>query len=120
MQPHQPLHSVADFDLVLLGLGEDGHTASLFPGHYWGVAESSPNALAVFDAPKLPTERVTLSAQRLNKTREVLFVIAGETKRDAVARWQAGADLPCRAIGPPSGVAVLVESRLLIDEVPGD
>ena len=116
----ETLHSVADFDLVLLGLGEDGHTASLFPGHYWGVAESSPNALAVFDAPKLPTERVTLSAQRLNKTREVLFVIAGETKRNAVARWQAGADLPCRAIGPPSGVAVLVESRLLIDEVPGD
>ena len=116
----ETLHSVADFDLVLLGLGEDGHTASLFPGHYWGVAGSSPNALAVFDAPKLPTQRVTLSAQRLNRTREVLFVIEGETKRDAVARWQAGADLPSRAIRPAAGVVVVVESRLLTDEVLGN
>lgn len=52
------LHGVGDFDLVLLGLGEDGHTASLFPCRGWGIAASAPDALAVFDAPKPPSQRV--------------------------------------------------------------
>src|SRR6185503_2955728 len=59
------LKGLGDFDLTLLGLGEDGHTASLFPGHEWGDSFGSPGAIAVFDAPKLPSERVSLSAARL-------------------------------------------------------
>jgi 6-phosphogluconolactonase len=109
----ETLRGVGDFDLVLLGLGEDGHTASLFPGRDWGVAPGAPDALAVFDAPKPPSQRVSLSAARLNRARAVLFLVEGESKRNAVAQWRVGADLPARAIHPEAGVDVLVESRLL-------
>ena len=107
------LRGVGDFDLVLLGLGEDGHTASLFPGHDWGVAPDSPDVLAIFDAPKPPPQRVSLSAARLSRGREVLFLVEGVSKCDAVARWRAGEQLPAAAIQPASGVDVLVESALL-------
>lgn len=107
------LRGVGDFDLVLLGLGEDGHTASLFPGHAWGADAAAPDTLAVFDAPKPPPERISLSAARLGRAREVLFLVDGDAKRDAVARWRAGADIPARAIRPRAGVDVLVEAGLL-------
>jgi 6-phosphogluconolactonase len=107
------LHPVETFDLVLLGLGEDGHTASLFPGHDWGATTDAPDVLPVFDAPKPPPERVTLSARRLSQAREVVFVIGGEGKHDAVAAWRAGADIPASAITPAAGVDILVETGLL-------
>ena len=109
----ETLRGVGDFDLVLLGLGEDGHTASLFPGRDWGIAADAPDALPVFDAPKPPPHRVSLSATRLSRTREALFLVAGEGKRGAVAKWRAGAEMPARAIQPETGVDVLVESVLL-------
>lgn len=109
----ETLRGVGDFDLVLLGLGEDGHTASLFPGRDWGIAADAPDALAVFDAPKPPPQRVSLSATRLSRTRGVLFLVAGEAKRSAVAQWRMGADIPARTIHPKAGVDVLVESMLL-------
>lgn len=107
------LRSVGEFDLVLLGLGEDGHTASLFPGRDWGLSSSAPDVLAVFDAPKQPAQRVSLSAPRLSRAREVLFMVTGESKRAAVTQWRMGADIPARAIRPEAGVDVLVESMLL-------
>jgi 6-phosphogluconolactonase len=108
------LQTVHDFDLVLLGLGEDGHTASLFPGHEWGTEPGSPDTLAVFDAPKPPPQRVSLSAARLSRARKVIFLVSGESKRKAVAAWRAGKDIPARAIKPVTGVDVLVESALLV------
>jgi 6-phosphogluconolactonase len=107
------LRPVGPFDLVLLGLGEDGHTASLFPGRDWGTAHGSPDTLAVLDAPQPPRERVSLSAARLSRARQVMFLVAGESKREAVAAWRAGKPIPARAITPASGVDVLVESHLL-------
>ncbi len=107
------LRNVGEFDLVLLGLGDDGHTASLFPDHDWGIAPDAPEVLAVFDAPKAPPERVSLSAARLSRAREVLFLIAGDSKRTAIARWRAGENIPAQAIRPRTGVDVLVESKLL-------
>lgn len=110
----ETLRTVGDFDLVLLGLGEDGHTASLFPGHEWGTAPGSPDTLAVFDAPKPPLQRVTLSAARLSRARQVIFLVSGESKHRAVVAWRDGKDIPARAIRPAAGVDVMVESALLV------
>jgi 6-phosphogluconolactonase len=109
------LRGIGDFDLVLLGLGEDGHTASLFPGHDLGTRADSPATLAVFDAPKPPPQRVSLSAARLSRAREVLFLVQGAAKKDAVTKWRTGVDIPARAIHSRTGVDVLVESGLLAD-----
>lgn len=103
------LAGMGDFDLVLLGLGEDGHTASLFPGHNWGEKEMAPAALAVFDAPKPPPERVSLSARRLSSARRALFLVTGAGKRDAMTAWRRGEQLPAAAIRPAAGVDVLTD-----------
>jgi 6-phosphogluconolactonase len=95
------------FDLVLLGLGEDGHTASLFPDRDWG-ADPTADTLAVYDAPKPPARRVSLSARRLSMARQVLFLVVGAGKRDAVADWRNGAKIPAAAIMPAAGVDVLM------------
>lgn len=107
------LRGVGDFDLVLLGLGEDGHTASLFPGRNYGGAPTSADVLAVLDAPKPPPARVSLSAARLSRACAVLFLVEGAAKGTAVARWRAGEALPAAAIKPASGVDVLVTASLL-------
>ena len=104
---------VPTFDLVMLGLGEDGHTASLFPGADIGTATDAPAVLAVEDAPKPPRERVSLSAARLSRARNVMFVVSGSSKRDAVRRWRRGDDLPAAHIAPPAGVDVLIDAGLL-------
>lgn len=104
------LRGIDAFDLVLLGLGEDGHTASLFPGLGWGAHTDSPDVLAVSNAPKPPPERVSLSAQRLSRARHVLFLVEGAGKRDAVAAWKRGDAIPAASIAPESGVDVLLDS----------
>lgn len=101
------LADVGTFDLVLLGLGEDGHTASLFPDHEWGTAAVA--VLAVQDAPKPPPERVSLSAWRLSSTRAALFLVSGSSKQQAINAWHAGRRIPAAAITPPNGVDVYMD-----------
>lgn len=106
----QLLSDVTEFDLVLLGLGEDGHTASLFPDHDLGAAADSPDVLLVRDAPKPPPERLSLSANRLARTRQVLFLVTGAGKSEAVARWKNGEPIPAAAIHCSNGVDVLLDA----------
>ena len=75
-------------DAVLLGLGEDGHTASLFPGEP-GVHERARKAIAAH-APAGVPERITLSAAYINRARRVWFLVSGAGKAGALARVLAG------------------------------
>jgi 6-phosphogluconolactonase len=97
------LAGVRSFDMVILGLGEDGHTASLFPNQ---AVDNSADAVPVFNSPKPPAERVTISQNRLNNTHEVLFLVTGAGKQDAVDNWLNGVAIPATLIAPACGVDV--------------
>jgi len=94
------------FDMVLLGMGEDGHTASLFPGHAHPAGEQ---VHAVSGAPKPPPDRVSLSREALSDSRDVLILITGAGKRAAVRRWLAGENLPIAHITARNHLWVLIE-----------
>jgi 6-phosphogluconolactonase len=77
-------HGAGEFDVLMLGMGPDGHVASLFPGHQ-ALDVHDRVAVAVRDSPKPPPERVSLSFAALNRARSVWFLVTGETKARAVA-----------------------------------
>lgn len=106
-------HGSGVFEVVMLGLGPDGHVASLFPGHR-EVGVTDAIAVGVSDSPKPPPERVSLTMPALARTRAVWFVVSGAEKAVAVARTRAavvGAD-------EAPGVALLgaPEVRWYLDE----
>lgn len=79
---------VPHFDVILLGIGEDGHVASVFPDHPVG-AETRPVA-AVRDSPKPPPVRTTLTLPTLNTGDEVWIIASGVGKAEAVGRARSG------------------------------
>lgn len=105
----ETLAGVGTFDVVILGCGADGHTASLFPGQPLGAEAGAPDALAVHEAPKPPAERVTMSAARLARARATLLLAFGREKRDALEALRDGADVPLRATIGESGLDVFTD-----------
>ncbi len=99
----ETLKGVRTFDLVILGLGEDGHTASLFPNQ---AVDNSADAVPVFNAPKPPADRITISANRLNNTHEVMFLVTGAGKQEAVDNWRKGMKIPATLIHGKNGADV--------------
>ncbi len=93
------------FDLVLLGMGEDGHTASLFPNRPW---QPRARVIAVDDAPKPPAQRISLGPAAIHGARRRCFIITGKAKREAVSRWRQGAELPV-------ALAALDDDPVMID-----
>jgi 6-phosphogluconolactonase len=92
-------------ELVVLGMGPDGHTASLFPHHPLLDAEDS--VVGVHDSPKPPPERITLTLARINAAARIVLAVSGAEKRDALARVIAGPDR-----GIPA--SLLARDRLLV------
>lgn len=87
------------FDICLLGMGEDGHVASLFPGHPSFEKDTSSTVIGVTNSPKPPAERLSLTLPVLNRSAEVWLIVAGAEKSDAVARAIAGdSSLPAGAV----------------------
>ncbi len=92
------------FDLILLGMGPDGHTASLFPGHPEVEHPSDALVQAVFDSPKPPPTRLTFTYRLINLARQVVFLVGGESKADAIAEIFGAPDqsgnLPAGKVAP--------------------
>lgn len=101
---------VPEFDILLLGVGPDGHTASLFPGLAGVYDERS--VLAVRGAPKPPPIRITLGFNALNAARETWVVVAGADKAGAVALALSGAG---RSQVPAAGVRGRQRTLWLLD-----
>lgn len=80
------------FDLVMLGIGPDGHVASLFPQH--AALAAVGDTVAVPDSPKPPPERLSLTFSRLNNAHQVWILASGESKREAVEALLAAEDAP--------------------------
>lgn len=89
------------FDLILLGLGDDGHTASLFPDT---AALNAMDALVVPNfVPRLDAWRITFTYPLINAARRVMFLVSGSSKAPVVARVMAGEPLPASRVQPTDG-----------------
>jgi 6-phosphogluconolactonase len=102
--------SLPRFDVLLLGMGPEGHVASIFPGSP-AVHDPRP-VFAVRDCPKPPPRRVTLGFSAINTAEEVWLLVSGGAKAPAVAQARAGAD---PAGLPAAGVHGTRATRWLLD-----
>jgi 6-phosphogluconolactonase len=89
------------FDLVLLGMGEDGHTASLFPGTVW----NDDRLVVAVSVPRLASTRISMTPRILNAARQVIFLTAGAAKSPALAKVleDPANDYPAKKIRPTAG-----------------
>lgn len=95
------------FDLIILGMGPDGHTASLFPGDEALTGDDGRLVTAVTNAPKPPPTRITFTYPLLNQAAHVMFLVAGEDKAQTAAQVLAGAydphRYPAQGVHPANG-----------------
>jgi len=104
------------FDLILLGMGPDGHTCSLFPGHEL-LTERSRWVAPIEDSPKPPARRITLTVPVLNKCHRAAFILAGAGKQEMLAKTldQPELGLPAALVrpAPPGDLYVFADVAAL-------
>ena len=100
------VNSALPFDVVLLGIGEDGHTASMFPGQ---IHPTDCSVFPVHNSPKPPPDRVSLSAPALSNAAHIMVLATGEGKRDAIKAWKEGKPIPITEIGGVVPVDVMMD-----------
>lgn len=99
---------IPSFDLVFLGLGTDGHTASLFPGTE-ALDEQDKIAAAVY-VPNFDAYRLTLTFPALNAAAAVAFLVTGGDKHDVLQKvWKGDSGLPAEKINPAGGLVWFVD-----------
>ncbi|THD71437.1 MAG: 6-phosphogluconolactonase [Bradyrhizobium sp.] len=107
------------FDVVLMGVGPDGHTASLFPG-YPAMEETKRWVVGVPEAHVEPfVPRVTLTLPALNSCREMLFEASGSDKRAILTRVLAGENLPANRARSSGETVWLVDAAALPENFRG-
>ena len=105
--------SIPEFDLVILGMGPDGHIASLFPGHE-SLADGN-QVVAESDSPKLPAERLSLSYSVFNAAVKIIFVVSGLDKSDVFT--QVHTNEHCEL--PAAKVSAVGETIWFVDQAAG-
>ncbi|MFZ2545097.1 MAG: 6-phosphogluconolactonase [Candidatus Saccharimonadales bacterium] len=80
-------------DVVWLGVGQDGHTLSLFPGHD-SLKPTRHLVIPVTDSPKPPSDRISLSLRALTGVKTALIIASGQDKKDAIVKARSGQQLP--------------------------
>lgn len=104
-----------EMDICVLGLGADGHIASLFPNHWDSQAKA--RAIAIIDSPKPPTERVSFSMDYINASSQVWIIAAGESKAIAVAQVLEGdRDIPAGHVQARELTRLIVDTEAFFAE----
>jgi len=115
------LSAQPSLDLVLLGLGEDGHTASLFPGA--SILRDRQRVIAATQSPKDPPNRMTMTLAAINRASVILFLVAGARKSGVVRaildpRTEAERQLPAARVAPEEGRLIWFLDRAAAAELP--
>lgn len=99
---HQP-----KLDLIILGIGPDGHTASLFPNTPSGQNQSPELVIPIFDSPKPPSQRITFTFNLINQAKNILICVKGKERINMITAWLNGtpSNLPFTHINPTNGIA---------------
>jgi 6-phosphogluconolactonase len=107
---------IPEFDLILLGLGNDGHTASLFPG----MSEQAMNdgITIATHSPVRPFERISLTLFVINKARNVFFLVSGEEKKQILRsvlldEWKNDSEYPAARVNPQGKLVWFVDEAAM-------